>query len=118
MDRYSVVIALGLWTMLLACKPKRSNSLPSDPCLRIEQTLIGNFNTALMEGSMNFSGGLSGSVDISGRDYNDITCTYRITDCARDTLNMNCNGALYNAGFQILSRDTIRIDHLTYIREK
>ena len=71
-----------------------------------------------MDGTMNFSGGLIGNVDISGRDYNDMVCSYRILDCTSDSLDMICDGAGYKAAFQILSRDSISIDRLTYVREQ
>jgi len=113
-----IITCFVISCFLLACNPKGPNGLPSDPCLRIEQTLIGSFKTASVEGEMNFSGGLSGSVDISGLEYNEMTCTYRVLDCSSDTLSMLCNGAAYNARLDIITRDSIKIDMLTYIRVK
>jgi len=99
-------------------KEKTSKALPEDPCLRIDQTLIGSFRNPIMEGTMTFSGGVKGSVDISGNDYNDITCTYTIDDCTGTKMNMLCDGSAYMAEFEIFNRDSIRVDAMIYSRVK
>ena len=110
--------SIALFLSLTACdsKKKAANALPDDPCLRIDQTLIGTFRNPIMEGSMTFTGGLKGSVDISGNDYNDITCTYTIDDCAGKNMNMLCDGSAYTAEFEIFNRDSIRVDAMHYGR--
>ncbi|MFT4565555.1 MAG: hypothetical protein ACI9FN_000508 [Saprospiraceae bacterium] len=104
----------------ISCNTKTNDSktLPDDPCLRIDQTLIGNFRSPIMEGTMTFSGGVKGTVDISGNDYNDITCSYTIEDCMGTKMSMLCDGSAYQAEFEIYNRDSIRVDAMSYGRVK
>ncbi len=104
----------------MACDSKKNDTkaLPEDPCMRIDQTLIGTFKSPIMEGTMTFSGGVKGTVDISGNDYNDITCSYTIDDCAGTKISMLCDGSAYQAEFEIYNRDSIRVDAMRYGRVK
>lgn len=105
---------------MMACNSKKNDpqALPEDPCLRIDQTLIGVFRSPIQEGTMTFSGGVKGTVDISGRDYNDITCSYTIEDCTGKKMSMLCDGSAYDAEFEIFNRDSIRVDAMRYGRVK
>lgn len=111
-------IAISLCITACDSKQKVANALPEDPCLLIDQTLIGTFRSPIMDGTMTFSGGVKGTVDISGNDYNDITCSYNIDDCSGKNMSMLCDGSSYTAEFEIYSRDSIRVDALRYSRVK
>ena len=101
MKAFYITILLALWS---ACQPggsKESSSIPTsissiDPCSLHNQALNGAFSTKYMEGTMTWSGGTEGRVEISGVDYNDITCMYIIPDCAGEIISMNCDGGVYD----------------------
>lgn len=82
----------------------------------ITEALSGSFQTNHMEGTMTWSGGLSGTVEISGLDYNDMTCTYTIPDCTTGVIQMNCNGAGYNTNLIVFSKDSMQLGPTAYSR--
>lgn len=113
-----IILVLGLWSSVACQSKKATTDQPSDPCLLIDQTLIGAFTSTVIRGTMTFSGGVSGTVDIAGIDVNDVTCSYAIADCAGTTMSMICDGGKYDAAFQIITRDSIMVDNLPYVRER
>jgi len=67
---------------------------------------------------MTWTGGREGSVEISGVDYNEMTCTYKVPVCADGIINMICNGAAYNTSISIFTVDSILLGTTTYTRIK
>ena len=65
---------------------------------------------------MNWTGGVSGSVDISGLDYNDVVCTYVVPDCTQQVIKMNCSGAGYDTELIIYSQDSFKLGPTFYAR--
>ena len=87
-------------------------------CDKFERALNGDFANSFQVGTMSWSGGTNGQVEISGVDYNDITCTYTIPDCNDEVINMICNQAAYNTTIIVLSEDSIKLGTTTYTRVK
>jgi len=114
------LLLLCLVICVAACGGKKDKGLGdvSDMCQLIDETLIGTFAVGYQEGIWVFSGGLNGSVDISGKDYNDITCNYIISDCSNNKISMNCNGAPYETDLVVYNRDSIKVGVTTYTRVK
>lgn len=114
----------SLFTLILACNPNHSNNTTSklsdssDPCSKYAETLNGAFAVSYMEGAMVWNGGLAGSVDIAGNDYNDMTCTYTVSDCIEGTVSMRCNTSLYDTRLIIYSRDSMLLGENVYTRVK
>jgi len=67
---------------------------------------------------MTWTGGLEGSVEIAGQDYNEMTCTYKIPDCAQTTINMICNQSGYNTNLIIYTQDSMMLGTTVYTRVK
>ncbi len=115
--KYSLFILLFL---IFSCKQQNQGSTEtiksSDPCEKYTRTLNGVFAAPYMEGTMTWSGGLEGTVDIEGVDYNDIVCQYRIADCLNGTINMVCNESGYDTRLEIITQDSIRLDNIGYSR--
>lgn len=87
-------------------------------CALITQALNGVFETSYQRGTMTWSGGKEGQVEIAGIDYNDVTCTYTIPDCGSDVINMLCNQAAYNTTIEVYSVDSIKLGTTAYTRVK
>ncbi len=106
-------------TLLAACdnstKSDASATISTDPCAVYDQ-LKGPFSAGHMRGSMIFSGGLSGTMEVTGVDYNEMTCTYTITDCATGTADMKCDGAPYQTTITFDGADRIKIGSIPYDR--
>jgi len=90
----------------------------ADYCRSFELTLNGAFESNFQSGSMTWTGGREGSVEISGVDYNEMTCTYKVPVCADGIINMICNGAAYNTSISIFTVDSILLGTTTYTRVK
>ncbi len=105
---------------LLGCQPSSSHTqiTSSDPCDRLAEALNQTYFSSTKEGFLAFKGGLKGTLDISGIDYNSMICTFTVTNCADGTLSMICDGGQFNTNFSFLSRDTVFFGDATYIRKK
>ncbi len=117
--RIGFIIFLSLW-ICLGCggkKVKEENKV-IDQCQLIDETLVGSFAASHMEGTMTFSGGLNGNIEIAGSDYNDISCTYTIADCYNEKMSMNCNGAPFESDLIVYNRDSMKIGLTVYKRVK
>lgn len=117
---HKIVFVISVLFLFASCAQKKEQTYGevSDRCTLIDQTLIGIFSNPYQEGTMTFTGGLNGSVDIAGQDYNDIVCTYIITDCESNKMSMNCNGAPYESDLFVYTRDSIMVGMTTYTRVK
>lgn len=105
--------------VLFACQqsPSSSNSTPqSDPCTIYNNTLNGVFASKYMEGTMTWNGGINGTVEITGVDYNDMTCMYTVPDCTVSQIRMNCNGAGYDTELIVYSVDSFKLGPTAYAR--
>ena len=102
------------------CKPNnpsnQNSSAAIDMCGPYHQTLNGVFSSELAEGSMTWSGGTEGKVEIEGVDYNDIICTFVIVDCNTGDISMTCNAAIYNTVITIIDQNTYELDDIPYNR--
>lgn len=114
-----IISLITIITLVSACQDQASTKKTAavDPC-ELYQYLKGPFAVDHMEGTMNFSGGMSGSIEISGLDYNDMTCTYTIKNCTLGTADMNCDGAPYQSAIVMISQDKVKIGESTYNRVK
>lgn len=105
--------------ILLSCKSENQGlfkKMSDDPCQRYE-LLVGSFVKRGAEGTMTFSGGLDGTLEVTGEDYNDINCTYKIIDCNTGTTEYICAGSMsYQNRLIILSPDSIQIGQSYYTR--
>ena len=86
------------------------------PCERFDRILNGPFVSEFREGTMTFTGGLTGTMEAVGVDYNDMVCNYTITDCNTGLATLNCQGAPHEVNYVILSDDSIKIDNDLYVR--
>ena len=114
-----IITLITIITLVSACQDQTNSKKTAavGPC-DLYQYLKGPFAVDHMEGTMNFSGGMSGTIEISGLDYNDMTCTYTIKDCASGTADMNCDGAPYQNTLVMISQDKVKIGESTYNRVK
>ena len=87
-------------------------------CASFNRALNGVFVNKDMEGTMTWSGGVKGQVDVAGPDYNDVTCTYEITDCTKGAITMICDGGGYNTSISLFSPDSIWVGQTPYTRLK
>lgn len=124
---HKIFILCTILFSLTACNSKNSASTDSrtdaieessGPCAKYEQALSGIFSSKYMEGTMSWSGGISGTLEISGVDYNDMTCTYAVNDCIHGVINMNCNGGAYDTELIVYSADSIKLGPTAYFRVK
>ena len=76
--------------------------------------LSGQYKHVANEGVVTWTGELEGSVDFSGVDYNDMTCTYKITDCKTGEIIMNCNGANFNTAIEVNEDNSIMLNSNLY----
>jgi hypothetical protein len=67
---------------------------------------------------MIFSGGMKGTIDIVGVDYNEMDCTYSILDCTTGQADMVCEGAPHKDIILMIAKDTVQIGQSTYTRVK
>lgn len=114
MIRMSIVF---LAVLFLSSCDNLTSKKSTDPC-DLYQYLNGPFETDYLEGVMKFSGGMSGTIEIVGVDYNDMDCTYTVTDCMTGQANMVCDGAAHQNTLRMISRDTVLIGESTYTRVK
>lgn len=107
-------------SFIFACQQSSNTSSASshqtDPCTIYANTLNGVFATKYMEGTMTWSGGIHGSVEITGVDYNDMTCTYAVPDCSIAQISMNCSGAGYDTELIVYSVDSFKLGPTAYYR--
>lgn len=118
---YRIIGCILSLMIIVSCGNKKEYQAQSevlDKCELIDKTLVGVFSNDLQEGTMTWSGGLNGSVDIAGPDYNDIVCTYIISDCESNQINMNCNGAPYDSELIVYNRDSMKLGMIVYTRVK
>lgn len=84
-----------------------------DDCSDYRQ-LSGQYKHVANEGVVTWNGDLVGSVNFSGVDYNDMTCTYEITDCKTGEVIMNCNGANFNTAIEVNEDNSIMLNSNLY----
>ena len=89
---------------------------PKASCDMINRALNGTFQNNFQVGTMTWSGGTNGQVEISGVDYNDVTCTYTIPDCGDEVIQMICNQAAYNTTIKVFTPDSIKLGTTAYTR--
>lgn len=114
--RHTIYIII-ISSFLFGCKDINVKNSEPDPC-DLYQYLKGPFSVSHMEGTMTFSGGMKGNIEIEGLDYNDMTCTYNILDCTTGTADMNCDGAPYQTTLIMISKDEVKIGETNYLRVK
>ncbi len=102
--------------LITACKPGEPRVNSGDPCSKYEVWLNGIFSTDMIEGTMTFTGGLAGEMDVSGVDYNDVTCSYSVTDCTKGLVDMDCQGQVHQETILVYSADSIKIGARIYLR--
>ena len=76
--------------------------------------LAGQYKHVVNEGVVTWTGELTGTVDFSGVDYNEMTCTYQITDCESGTILMNCEGADFPTTIIINEDQSIMLNSSIY----
>lgn len=114
MKLFSIVC---LYLVFFASCEGLSGTKSQDPC-DLYEYLKGPFETDYLEGTMTFSGGMNGTIEIMGVDYNDMDCTYKITDCITGQADMVCDGAPHQSTLKMISKDTVLVGESTYIRAK
>ena len=87
-------------------------------CKSFDIALNGTFKNDFQEGTMTWSGGREGTVEIAGVDYNEMTCTYKVPVCADGEIHMLCNGAAYNTAISLFTADSIMLGTTIYTRVK
>ena len=87
-------------------------------CKSFDLALNGVFSDNFSEGTMTWSGGTEGTVEISGVDYNEMTCSYKVTDCATGQISMVCNQSAYNTTMDLYTADSIKLGTTVYTRGK
>ena len=65
-------------------------------CESFDITLNGVFSDGFSEGTMTWKGGREGTVEIMGVDYNEMICSYKITNCSLGQISMICNQSAYD----------------------
>lgn len=111
--RYIILICV---IGILGCQNKKeSKSNPNDPCASFA-LLNGQYKHDFNQGVVTWEGYLNGTIEFAGADYNDMICTYSITDCENGTINMTCDGAPFATQVIIQASDTIMLNSNRYIR--
>lgn len=95
-------------TLLIGC-----NYNKKDNCSNYRQ-LSGQYQHAINEGVVLWTGALTGSVEFSGVDFNDMTCTYEITDCETGTISMNCGGSNFETTVVVREDNSIMLNSSLY----
>lgn len=85
-------------------------------CESFDITLNGAFWDGFSDGKMTWSGGVEGTVEISGVDYNEMTCTYKVTNCALGQISMVCNQSAYDTTMDLYTADSIKLGTTVYTR--
>lgn len=76
--------------------------------------LSGQYQHAANEGDVIWTGDLTGSVEFSGVDFNDMICTYEIIDCETGAISMNCNGANFETIVVVREDNSIMLNSSLY----
>ena len=103
---------------ILSCQNQKvdeSKANSDDPCDRF-MGLNGSYKHAAIEGTLLWTGTLSGTVEFAGSGYNDMICTYEIEDCVTGAITMQCNGADFPTTVEIDSTNSILLNATRYIR--
>ncbi len=101
---------------ILSCQNKKEPKLdPNDPCSSYS-ILKGKYKHDFNKGTVSWQGELTGTIEFTGEDYNDMICSYSITDCDNGSINMTCNGAPFATQIIIQAPDTILLNSNRYIR--
>lgn len=109
-----IILIMALTLSLMACDAGQKKQLT--PC-EMYSTIEGAYATSHMEGTFTFvKNGLAGTIEILGRDFNDMTCTYEITDCEAGVANMTCDGAPYQSKIIVISPDSVQIGNSVYVK--
>ena len=110
------IIPVLLLAVLTGCNQKDQKTAPASPCDPFASALNGTFSSPYLDGTWQFNGGLNGTVDIAGIDFNDITCTYSVVDCSIGSVDMDCQGQTTNVIIELFSQDSIKIGPTVYLR--
>ena len=121
-----IIIVLSFLFLFAQCKPGSDAGSASagggssyeDYCVSFDTALNGVFEAKGMNGTMTWFGGREGTVDILGEDYNDMTCTFKITDCENGNVSMICNGGVFDTQILLFSPDSIEVNMMVYTRVK
>ena len=118
-----IVFALSIVFLFAQCQPGPGDSNGKvfsyeDYCISIDKALNGAFEARGMTGTMTWTGGREGSVEIAGEDYNDMTCTYTVSNCQNGDMRMICDGGVFNTQIQLFSLDSIAVNKKVYTRVK
>ena len=120
---YLSFISLMLSWTTTSCDRRGSTPKGADEEIPYE-TYCNSFNTALngvfhdptTEGTFTWKGGVAGTVEIAGAGYNDITCTYTVTDCEEGSVSMNCDGGGYDTQILLYTPDSIMVGQTVFVR--
>jgi hypothetical protein len=114
-----IIILFGLAIVssfsLMNCQTAKESK---DPCDQINTLLNGEFVNPYREGRAIFKGGLEGTADIGGMDYNSMICTYVITDCETGAISMMCDNAPFNTNIIYMSKDSFELAGVLYYRKQ
>ncbi len=123
------ILFISLIALLASCNSSstgganQANTAPAVPteadyCASINLALNGVFANPNQEGTMTWTGGTSGSVEIKGVDYNEMTCTYTVPNCEDGMISMICNTSMYDTYVQLYTPDSMLLGTTTYVRVK
>lgn len=109
------IISLSLLLLLISCQ---SGQKKLTPCERYG-LLSGSYSNYASQGEFTFiKGGQEGTIEITGVDYNEMTCNYVIQNCENGQANMNCDGSSFDTRIVVMSADSVEINNQLYIRNK
>lgn len=122
------ILLISLIALLASCNSSSSGgtnqtATPAAPteadyCASINTALNGVFRNPAQEGTMTWTGGTTGSVEIKGVDYNEMTCTYTVPNCEEGMVSMICNTSMYDTYLQLYTADSMLLGTTTYVRVK
>ncbi len=123
-----IYIIVSILFLLAACKPSNvvngssataiTNTTVPDYCASFDIAFNGVFSDGFSEGTMTWKGGTEGTLEISGIDYNEMTCTYKVTNCELGQISMICNQSGYDTTVDLYTADSIRLGTTIYTRVK
>lgn len=120
--RFLLCLKFTILVIILSCSGSCNNSnaskAPADPCDTYEQALNGVFQAELYEGTVTFIGGLEGTMETNGHQFNSMICKYVISDCVNGLASMTCEDSPFGIPISILGPDQVQINENIYNRIK
>ncbi len=97
-------------------KDRQTAVSPDDNCAPYK-TLSGEYDHVINDGgSIIWNGELTGTIEFQGANFNEMVCTYTVTDCTNGGITMICDGSKFETRIILEDDGGVVLNHSKFFK--